>query len=163
MAIKSGKKGKRGELEIVHQLNERFVDDCGRGGFSRSVGSGNRWGQGVQLSRQSIQTYAGDITCPVGFRFVVESKCGYNDVDLFTMFGGCCKELDTFLAQVESDAERCGRSPMLIWKKDRKEKIAFVRRSELVTDPDAPFAAYRGWLAVSLTWLLTLPDTFFFG
>jgi len=53
--IKSGKKGKRVELELVKALNQRFQKTLAAnpdlGSFSRSIGSGNRWGQNVHLSR----------------------------------------------------------------------------------------------------------------
>jgi hypothetical protein len=84
--IKSGIKGKRVELEVVKSLNERFskvlAANPDGGKFSRSVGSGNRWGQNVHLSKNAVNTYSGDIVCPEGFLFVLESKGGYNDIDL---------------------------------------------------------------------------------
>ena len=53
--IKSGIKGKRVELELVKSLNARFSgilsSNPSYGKFSRSIGSGNRWGQNVQLSK----------------------------------------------------------------------------------------------------------------
>lgn len=164
--IKSGKKGKRVELEVVKDLNGRFSKILSKnqdwGGFSRSVGSGNRWGANVHLSKAARDTYSGDIVCPENFKFALESKGGYNDIDLCTVFGGSQSELDSFLKQAESDAERCGRKPMLMWKKDRKPRLAFLKTVDL---PDRHFSTklvYREWTAVSYEELMKENDEFFF-
>lgn len=179
--IKSGAKGKGAEREICKILNERFSkllsEHADWGTFSRTVGSGNRWGQGVNLSAQAKDTYSGDICVPPTFKWVIESKKGYNDIDLCAAFSGKCRELDEFLAQVQDDAERTGRQPMLVWKKDRKPRLGFVRtHTTLSYAPSAttmfyyngsrcfPEPEYRtGWLAVPLETLLALPDSFWFA
>jgi hypothetical protein len=164
--IKSGKKGKRVELEVVKDLNARFSEilsknpDWGR--FSRSVGSGNRWSQNVHLSKAARDTYSGDIVCPENFNFALESKGGYNDIDLCTVFGGGQAELDSFLKQAEGDAERCGRKPMLLWKKDRKPRLAFLKTVDLPGRHFATRLAYRDWTAVSYVELMEEGDGFFF-
>jgi hypothetical protein len=165
--IKSGKKGKRVELELIKSLNERFATllasrpNAGR--FSRSVGSGNRWGQRVHLSKAASDTYSGDIVCPEGFLFVLESKGGYNDIDLCTAFSGSQSELDSFLKQVSDDSERCGRKPLLLWKKDRKPRLAFLKATDLEGREFACMLKYGAWAAVLCDDLLSLPDGFFFS
>ena len=165
--IKSGKKGKRVELELIKTLNERFssalADRPEAGKFSRSVGSGNRWGQRVHLSKAASDTYSGDIVCPEGFLFVLESKGGYNDIDLCTAFSGKQAELDAFLKQVSDDSARCGRKPLLLWKKDRKPRLAFIRTSDLEGRSFPCMMRYGEWTAVLCDDLLGLPDTFFFS
>jgi hypothetical protein len=161
----SGSKGKRGERSIVDDLNQRFDEffqkhpEIGR--FSRSVGSGNRVGQGVWLSQQQNEVYSGDIICQ-GFLFVVESKSGY-DIDLHSVFKDGNKEIDSFLEQVSKDAERTHKLPMLIYKKDRRERLVFVKRSDL-TDLDrfVYYLIYRDWVALTFDKLFSLPDEFFF-
>lgn len=161
--IKSGQKGKRAERELVHILNKRFQElllahpDWGT--FSRSIGSGNRWGQGVSLSHSATNTFSGDLCCPTNFKFVIESKSGYNQIDLCCAFDGGCKELDDFLSQVTSDSERCKREPILIWKKDHKPRLAFLK-STLQTNYALK---YRDWNGYLLTDVLMLPDSFFFN
>ena len=165
--IKSGKKGKRVELEVVKDLNARFSEilsknpDWGR--FSRSVGSGNRWGQNVYLSKAAKDVYSGDIVCPESFRFALESKGGYNDIDLCSAFGEGQSELDSFLKQAESDAERCGRKPMLLWKKDRKPRIAFLKTVDLPPRHFEYSMKYRDWTGVPYEDLVMEGDVFFFG
>ncbi len=167
--IKSGPKGKGAEREIAKILNNRFEkllsehEDWGK--FSRSVGSGNRWGQGVDLPKHAKDTFSGDLCVPQNFLWVLESKKGYNDdIDLCTLFGGPCAVLDGFLKQVEDDSGRCGRKPMLVWKKDYKPRLAFMKKK------DAPSGKrfscqmqYKGWLAVPFDELLKIDDSFFFS
>lgn len=164
--IKSGKKGKRVELELIKALNSRFERTLESrpeaGKFSRSVGSGNRWGQRVHLSKAASDTYSGDIVCPEGFLFVLESKGGYNDIDLCTLFGGSQAELDGFLKQVSDDSKRCGRKPMLLWKKDRKPRIAFLRSEDLTDRVFSCSLKYGDWTAVSYEDLMSFEDEFFF-
>lgn len=108
-------------LQLVKILNNRFG-----GGFSRSVGSGNRWSQVTHLPKHAQEVFSGDLIVPQGFKWALESKGGYQNIDLNSVFVGGSRELDGFLDQVTKDAERCGRKPMLCWKRDRKPWLAFV-------------------------------------
>lgn len=165
--IKSGKKGKRVELELIKSLNERFskilAERPAAGKFSRSVGSGNRWGQRVHLSKAASDTYSGDIVCPEGFKFVLESKGGYNDIDLCSAFSGRQAEIDSFLKQVSDDSERCGRMPLLLWKKDRKPRLAFVKSRDLGDRKFSCMMKYGSWSVVLYDDLIGLEDGFFFS
>ena len=164
--IKSGKKGKRVELNLVKAFNERFSKlfllnpDWGQ--FSRTIGSGNRWGQQVKLPKHAKDTFTGDLVCPENFVFVIESKGGYNDIDLCSAFDGKCKGLDNFLDQVTSDSKRSGKKPLLVWKKDRKPSLAFVITEELPRTFKCSMR-YNEWTAISLKDLLALDDGFFFS
>lgn len=178
--IKSGQKGKGAEREICKLLNARFAsllsEHTDWGTFSRTVGSGNRWGQGVSLSAQAKDTYSGDICVPPTFKWVIESKKGYNDIDLCSCFAGKCRELDEFLQQVEDDAERTGRKPLLVWKKDRKPRIAFMKQKDLFPsysptycDPSHLLHAkggvclrYKCWVGVLFDEVLSLDENFWF-
>ena len=165
--IKSGLKGKSQERDLVKILNERFAKRIAEhpkdGAFSRSVGSGNRFGQQVILSEAASQIYAGDLTCPEHFNFVVESKKGYNDIDLITAFTGKCGGLDEFLKQVLDDSKRVSRKPLLVWKKDRKPALAFFQGElgEIINYQHAQLC-YGDWRAVLFDDLLTMPDDWWF-
>ncbi|HEY7328051.1 MAG TPA: hypothetical protein VH592_10445 [Gemmataceae bacterium] len=150
------KKGNRVELSLSKILNQRFG-----GGFSRSVGSGNRWGQVAHLPKHAQQVFSGDLIVPQGFKWALESKGGYQDIDLNSVFVGGSKELDGFLEQVTKDSERCGRKPMLCWKRDRKPWLAFVPTTELEGHSFTYRLLYKAWSAVALDELLKLPDLFF--
>jgi hypothetical protein len=167
--IKSGKKGKRVELEVVKLLNNRFAELLSKnpsyGRFSRTIGSGNRWGQNVYLSKTAMDNFSGDLVCPTNFKFIIESKGGYNDIDLCSAFEGGQSELDAFLKQASDDSERTNRKPMLLWKKDRKPRLSFIKSSDIEFDNYKNFEyhmKYRDWIGLSLNDLLKLPDSFFF-
>lgn len=153
-------KGKTGEREIVNLFNERFAEILKAnptwGKFQRCVGSGNRWSQ-TTLSDNEQNVFAGDVRHP-HFRFVIESKKGY-DVDLAATFEGGDKTLDGFLQQVESDSQRSKKDPMLIWKKDRRPYLVFVK---VLEGEYVYLMKYREWNVVALKDLLKLPDAFFF-
>lgn len=164
--IKSGKKGKRVELELCKVLNSRFsklfFEHPDWGQFSRSIGSGNRWGQNVHLPKHAQDTFGGDVTCPSNFNFVLESKGGYNEIDLNSAFEGGVSLLDDFLEQVSKEAERTQRKPMLIWKKDRKPRLVFLQTVDVPEIKLDYVLKYRNWTAFNFEELLKLDDSFFF-
>lgn len=168
--IKSGRKGKRVELDLVKKLNDRFdsvlnmFPDWGR--FSRTIGSGNRWGQNVHLSKKAIDNYSGDLVCPENFKFVLESKGGYNEIDLCSSFEGGQSEIDKFLKQVKEDSKRTNRLPILLWKKDRKPRLAFIRQEDIDNDQYKNFdyfMKYKNWIILNFKDFLSLEDQFFFN
>ena len=63
----------------------------------------------ANLPKHAKEVFAGDLIVPqriqVGTR---ESKGGYQDIDLNSVFVGGSKELDGFLDQAAKDGERCG-------------------------------------------------------
>jgi hypothetical protein len=150
------KKGNRCELGLSKVLNQRFG-----GGFSRSVGSGNRWGQVAHLPKHAQEVFSGDLIVPQGFKWAVESKGGYSKIDINSVFVSGNAELDAFLDQTTKDAERCGRKPMLCWKRDRRPWLAFVPTKELEGHSFTYRLLYKAWSAVALDELLTLPDQWF--
>jgi hypothetical protein len=157
--VNSKKKGNRGELTLTKILGDHFGQT-----FSRSLGSGNRWGQVSNLPEHAKETLLGDICAPKGFRWVIEAKNGYEDVmDLTGVVAGKeCKQLDKFIAQSSHDNEQSGRSPIIMWKAARKPWITFVRDQDF--PPNIDFAArlhYKGWVGVSLDELLKKTDTGF--
>jgi hypothetical protein len=152
------KKGNRTELTLTKVLNTRFGD-----GFSRSVGSGNRWGQVDHLPKHARDVFSGDLIVPKGFRFVIESKGGYDGIDMSSIFVRGNSELDGFLDQVTKDSKRCNRKPLLCWKKTRKPWLAFVHTKDLAGHNFKYKLQYGKWTAVALEHLLKLEDSFFLG
>ena len=155
--VDGGKKGKTAERELVKLFIARFGD-----GFSRSLGSGNRWGQVKNLPKHAKDTLTGDLCCPKGFKWVLESKNGYDDIDLNLCMLKDNGQLNGFLDQVTKDVKRVDKKPMLLWKKTRRPWLAFVHSEEL----DGHYFNYKFvygiWTAVALEKLLELEDTFFF-
>ncbi len=134
-SVNSGSKGKRGERQLCKKLNTHFAHIFAKhpnwGEFSRSIGSGNRWGQQVKLPQYAKDTYTSDIVVPENFMWCIESKKGYNDIDIISLFNNKCKGLTEMLKQTEEDGKRCGRKPLLIWAKDRKPALAFIRNKDV--------------------------------
>lgn len=107
------------------------------------------------------ETFSGDICCPEGFKWVIESKGGYEDIDLNNIFKDGNRQLDAFLQQVEDESKRCGRKPILLWKKNRKPWFAFVHSSEIEKRNFKYKLLYDKWSMVVLDELLKLEDEFF--
>jgi len=153
--VNGKKKGNRTELELTKILNKRFGT-----GFSRSIGSGSRWSQTNHLPKHAQEIFSGDLVVPLGFKFVLESKGGYEDIDINSIFVKGSRELDKFLDQVSRDAQRCDKKPMLCWKKNRKPWLTAI----LTVDVPKKFKyelRYEKWSIVSLEELLTVDDSFF--
>lgn len=154
--INGKKKGNRVELDLSKILTKRFGQ-----GFTRSVGSGNRWSQVKNLSEDATQVFSGDLVCPKKFKFVLESKGGYDNIDMTSIFVRGNSELDGFLEQAMKDSKRCGRKPMLCWKKTRKPWLAFLLTPELDGYEFKYKMQYGIWTCVALDHLLRLEDSFF--
>jgi len=151
----SKSKGNRGESLIVKILNKRFNTN----GFQRVPSSGARWSQVVVVSKD----YVGDVIY-VGnnqFKFCIESKIGYSEIDLCSALDGNLSKIDEFLKQAEKDAKRANKEPLLCWKKDRQPCVAFIK-SYLIREPFEYYMIYKDWTATSLANLLQFPDSFFF-
>lgn len=156
--IRSGAKGKRHERELCRLLADRFGKP-----FSRTIGSGNRWGQVRQMPQHAKDTFTGDVVCPEDFRFALECKGGYDDVDLFQALAEGNAQLDEFLDQALAESNRSGRIPLLAWRQSRKPWLAFVRRQDMPGTAHARYLYYGGWMAVPLVELLQAPDSYFFS
>jgi hypothetical protein len=160
--INSSVKGKSGEREVVKILNDRFRTILSAnpswGLFSRSIGSGNRFSQAV-LSYNAKQIFSSDISCPPSFKFTIESKVGY-DIDLCSAFVGS-KELDSFLKQAVEDGEKSNKLPLVLWKKNRKPRLAFIHSVHVKKEFEYSMK-YREWTALTFSDLLSSGDNFFF-
>ena len=127
--MKSKRKGNRVELELCKKLTEHFGDE-----FSRSVGSGNRWGQVNYLPEHARKTLVGDICVPEKFLWVIECKGGYDDdVDFSSVLDSGCATIDKFIEQSEFDAGQCDRKPIIFWKRSRKPWVAMLKRTDTLS------------------------------
>src|SRR5581483_5120960 len=138
-------------------LNERFG-----GGFSRTMGSGNRTKQVTFLPKHAQDTFSGDLVAPENFAFSIESKGGYEDVDLVSAFDGGHSQIDEFLDQAQTDADGCKRKPMVVWKKNRKPTLAMIRTTDLPNREWEYKMIYREWSIISFDELLKTEDSFWF-
>lgn len=156
--INSKKKGNRVELELTKILTTRFGKP-----FSRSVGSGNRWGQVTNMPTHAKTTLTGDICPPEGFKWVIECKGGYEDkIDLNGVFKDGCTTLNGFIEQSKKDAEQSGRKPIVIWKRSFKPWLAMVKKEDLLDVAYTFYMCYKDWVIVPLEELLKKPDNYWF-
>lgn len=154
--LNSGRKGKRGEGGLVKTLSDRFGKP-----FSRVMGSGAH--SRGKLTEEAKRLLTGDICAPAEFKFTIESKHGYGEIDLCNALNGGHRLIDEFMEQAQKDADRINRKPMVCWKKDRMPVIAFLKQVDLPDFRDfAMHLCYNAWVAVSLTELLKKGDSFFF-
>lgn len=152
------KKGNRTELDLTKVLNARF----GGTGFSRTIGSGAvGTSKGQYLPKHAQDVFSGDLIVPKGFKFVIECKGGYDSIDMSSVFVRGNSELDAFLEQVTKDSKRCGRQPLLCWKKTRKPWLAFVQTKDLPSQSFKYKLQYGKWTCVAMEHLLKLDDSFF--
>jgi hypothetical protein len=163
--LNSGVKGKSGERSLVKLFNERFTELLSKnkswGEFHRVVGSGNLWSQ-ANLSQRSEEMHSGDVVCE-NLKFVIESKNGYDDIDLISLLEEGNKDIDSFLQQVTNDSVRSGKKPLLIWKKARRPRLAFIKDlGEHADKFKGAMMQYKEWTIICLEDLLKLPDEFFF-
>jgi Holliday junction resolvase len=143
------RKGKTVERHLCKILTEHFGVE-----FNRSVGSGNRWGQ-VSLSENAKQVFTGDVSVPENFKWVIESKGGYEkDVDLNTVCDNKgISRIDEFIKQSTHDSEFCGRKPMICWKRSRKPWLLMIRTKDLhpCKETICPYRIhYRDWIILPL-------------
>lgn len=156
--IDSKDKGGRGERDLCKVLAKRFPDTKG---FFRVVGSGNRWSQ-VNLTEEAKKILTADIVTPENFRFSIECKYGYADIDLSTCFDKGNKDLDEFLIKTEKDANRVNKYPLLCWRKSHKPWICFFKEDGGQYISPSYKLHYRDWTCLSLNVFLSFPDDWFF-
>jgi len=150
LGAKSKRKGNRNELELAKILSKRFGRE-----FSRSIGSGNRWSQ-TSLNPDQSKVFAGDLVCPAGFRFAIECKAGYDEVNIFSLNQSA--KIDMFLNQAVEDSVRCSKLPLLCWKQSRQPWIVFLKE-----EVQSPYQyRYGDWSVVLLDDLLGREEEFFY-
>lgn len=147
--VNGKKKGNRVELQLCKLLTKHHGET-----FSRSVGSGNRWGQVTHMPQHAKETLVGDICAPEKYKWVIECKGGYDDdVDFSSVMEGGCSRIDSFIEQSEKDAETSGRLPIIMWKRSRKPWITMVRAKDFNKQLDYQMH-YKDWIIMSLDELL---------
>ena len=153
----SSEKGKRFERLLGKVLAERFDEE-----FTRSLGSGSRWAQVEHMPEHANQTFASDIVCPEFFKFNVEVKGGYDDIDLHTLITqGNHYKIDEWIDQVTNESKRCGRKPLICWKRMRKPWVAILKEKDFKDKTTK--LLYKGWAIINLSSLLAKDDDFFFN
>jgi len=115
-------KGHTFERDIAKMLNNRFNTTE----FSRTPGSGAF--ATTHTLPAHLKIY-GDLITPYKFKYCIECKKGYNNINLYSLYNNSSDVWD-FLRQCEKDSEKCQRIPMMILKQDRKPILAFIPQYE---------------------------------
>jgi hypothetical protein len=147
-------KGDRTELNLCKLLTKHFGSE-----FTKAPGSGAFATIRESLPEHAKKTLTGDICGPEKFKWVIESKGGYeDDIDLNNVCDGKgIARIDEFIVQSSRDAEYCGRKPIICWKRNRKPWLAMIRETEMDAELKAKFPYrihYREWVVVTLEELL---------
>ena len=111
-------KGQGFERQIAKTLNDRFKTTE----FSRSPGSG-AFATTHQLP-EHLKIY-GDLITPKNFKFCIECKKGYNNLNLYSLYNHR-SEFWKFIEQCEKDSGKCNKLPLLIFKQDRQPALAII-------------------------------------
>jgi len=115
-------KGHAFERDIAKLLNDRFNTTE----FSRTPGSGAF--ATTHTLPAHLKIY-GDLITPYKFKYCIECKKGYNNINLYSLYNNSSDVWD-FLRQCEKDSIKCQRVPMMILKQDRKPALAFIPQYE---------------------------------
>ena len=116
--VNSRAKGSTFERQIAKMFNEKFNTKE----FSRTPGSG-AFATTHNLP-DHLKMY-GDLITPQDFRFCIECKKGYNQINLYSLLDYSSK-LWEFVDQCQKDSDKCGREPLIIFKQDRQRALAIV-------------------------------------
>jgi Holliday junction resolvase len=111
-------KGSTFERQIAKLLNEHL----GTTEFSRTPGSG------AFATTHSLPDHLkiyGDLITPQNFRYCIECKKGYNNINLYSLYNNS-SEFWKFINQCQKDADKCGKVPLVIFKQDRQPTLAIL-------------------------------------
>jgi len=111
-------KGHGFERQVAKLLNDRLDTTE----FSRTPGSGAF--ATTHTLPDHLKIY-GDLITPEKFRYCIECKKGYNNINLYSLYNNS-SEIWDFLDQSRKDSQKCQKIPMMLLKQDRKAILAFI-------------------------------------
>lgn len=165
------KKGNRGELELVHLLNERFKPHK----FMRVPNSGaifgaSNYAKNSGVEQQIIEALSSDIITPSGFLHALEHKFYSQDS---VRLGHLLRdkeedEIKDWWLQASTDAKKSNKNPLLVIKLDNSERVCVIKY-DVLKEFVPKFNNILIWknkkemlVIVRITELFELPDSFFF-
>lgn len=122
--VNSRAKGSTFERQIAKILNDRL----GTTEFSRTPGSG------AFATTHSLPDHLkiyGDLITPQNFKYCLECKKGYNNQNLYSLYNHS-SDFWKFIDQCQKDSEKCGKTPMVIFKQDRQPTLAIIPSNVVV-------------------------------
>lgn len=121
--VNSRRKGSNFQRDIAKKLNEIF----GTKDFCPTPGSG-AFATTHDLP-EHLQIY-GDLITPKNFRFVIECKCGYDDIRITDLFK-FNKGIWEFIDQVKRDSGKANKEWMVIFKQKRSDILMITAEGVL--------------------------------
>ena len=119
-------KGNTFERQVATKLNERFKTKE----ICRSPGSGAF--ATTHSLPEHLKIY-GDLITPLNFKFCIECKKGYNNINIYNLYNEN-SDIWKFFRQCKRDAKKCDKIPMLILKQDRQKILVVVPEQESFED-----------------------------
>lgn len=160
--INSRRKGNKFENDIAKLLNKTFDTDD----FMRTPGSG-AFATTHKLPKHLI--IHGDLITPLKFKFIIECKKGYNNLNLYDLLN-YTSQLHNFSGQNQKSCKEVGKASLVILKQDRKKELALVSYLNdheslvsLLQEQSIPYLITKETsVMLYLKDLLALPRAFFF-
>jgi hypothetical protein len=154
--LNSRAKGNRFENKVAKLLNERFNTKE----FCRSPGSG------AFATTHTLPEYLkiyGDLITPEKFKYIIECKKGYNDMQICDLLNDTSK-VSEMIAQAFRDSQKSSKKFLLIMGQDRKNPAIITNDFDLIVRGDRFSGSSRGVAIVMymLDDLLECKDSCFF-
>ena len=156
--VNSRQKGSAFERKVCKILNTTFNTTE----FNRSPGSG------AYATTHNLPEYLkiyGDIITPSNFKFNIECKKGYNNINLYSLLDNSSKFWE-FVEKAEKDSLASKKEPMVLYQQDRQPILAIVRKATVfvginayttVTSGENVYRIYKlDDLLKSSTWWFTV-------
>lgn len=159
--MNSNAKGNAREREVCSDLEKRFNMK-----FYRTIQSGasaTRSASAKSPKKEFIYENTGDIQTPSHFRFTIEAK-HYSSFDIFTFWSQNCL-LSHWFEQAKADAERIKKDFLVLFKFNRKKKMALLDISfkDLFIHRGFPILDFsEKYIVISQNDLFSMDDNFFF-
>ena len=160
MGASSKDKGNAWELEVAKFLEEHF-----EGKFSRVPRSGAMFGgenaENAEGERSDVvEILSGDIITPKDFPFTIEAK-NYDDFKFSHLLHGENKLLDSWLEDVQKDAELAKRLPLIMAKFSYIGSYAVFDYNIIKTnDGICPSTYFENHLIYKRKWMMISFDEF---
>lgn len=154
--LNSRAKGNRFENKIAKLLNERFQTKE----FSRTPGSG-AFATSHKLP-DHLQLY-GDLITPLKFKFIVECKSGYSEVQVCDLLNPT-SNISNMIATAFRDSKKSGKNFLFIIGQNRKKPTVITNDFQLEVGGDYFRGKSRGESIIMYTLedLLNANDSYFF-
>ncbi len=158
--INSKQKGNTNEREFAKLMNLRFSSHGESRVFRRTPMSGAFTGgqnraAGESLTLEQKLAFASDIIAPVNFKFILEHKA-YSEPNFWDLFNES-SDINSWIKQVEGDADFVGKKPLIIVKYNNKKRIVYTKEKI-----EGYIFEFKGWYCIWLEEFLKLPEEFFF-